>query len=62
MIIRFKDYRSLATYGKEIYTTNDFEDARRYMRENKEEMRFQYGGGKTENGIETEIYWDVCER
>lgn len=65
MTIRFRDYRTVENYGVEIYRTEDPEDARRYMRENKRKMRFLTGGGKFagNNRIEySEIYWDVVSR
>lgn len=59
MIIRFKDFRTVKDYGKEIYTTNDPEDARVYMKNNKDAMRFLPGGGKIKDGDYAEIYWDI---
>lgn len=59
MTIRFKDFRDFNNYGKEIYTTDNPADARKYMELHKSEMRFLMGGGKTRNGEHIEIYWDV---
>lgn len=65
MIIRFKDFRTVktyGTYGKEIYTTNNLEEARQYMKVHDKEMRFLDGGGVIQNGDYIEIYWDIVDR
>ena len=60
--VTFKDFRSVETYGKEIYTTNSLEDARRFMKEHSADMKFEVGGGLVKNGEQAEIYWDVVAR
>lgn len=73
MTIRFFDYRMhgdtaeerIKNYGKEIYTTTDCEDARRFMRENEKTMRFLVGGGRMINNDPcnmAEIYWEVVTK
>ena len=62
MTIRFRDYRNVEGYGKEVYTTNSPEEARQYMRQNEKRMRFLTGGGITRNGELEEIYWDIVSR
>lgn len=60
--IRFKDFRSnlpITDYGKIVYVTKSLDDARRFMDEHDNEMRFIAGGGIRKDGRWTEIYWDI---
>lgn len=65
MIVRFFDYRTIENYGKEIYTTDSLDDARRYKESHAHEMRFTAGGGKATRFVNgwpedyKEIYWLV---